>query len=57
MNSMIRENPQLVITDEPAEFEEYPVEVQDCRKINHHFRGIYGIFLEFNIENPEDVNV
>ena len=28
---MIGENRQLV-TNEPAEFEKYPVEVQDCRK-------------------------
>ena len=31
-NSMIGENRQLV-TDEPVEFEKYPVEIQDCRKI------------------------
>ena len=39
---MIRENRQL-FTDEPAEFEKEPVEVQDCRKITDHFRGIYRI--------------
>ena len=30
-----------LITDEPIEFEKQPVEVQDCRKITNHFRGIY----------------
>ena len=39
---MIGENRQLV-TDEPVEFEEKPVEVQDCKKITHHYRGIYRI--------------
>ena len=34
------ENRQLV-TDEPVEFEKLLVEVQDCKKITHHFRGIY----------------
>ena len=40
---MIGENRQLV-TGEPVEFEKYPVEIQDCRKINDHFRGIYRIY-------------
>ena len=40
---MIRENRQLV-TVEPVEFEEYPIEVQDCRKITDHFRGIHEIY-------------
>jgi hypothetical protein len=31
-SAMIGENRQLV-TNEPVEFEEEPVEVQDCRKI------------------------
>ena len=35
INPMIRENRQLV--------EDGPVEVQECRKITDHFRGIYGI--------------
>ena len=39
---MVRENRQLV-TDEPVEFEKYPVEVEDCRKITHQFGGIYRI--------------
>ena len=46
--SNIGENRQLV-TDEPVEFEKKPVEVQDyyCRKIPDHFRGIYGLQLNF----------
>ena len=40
---MIGENRQLV-TDEPVEFEEYPVDVQDCKKITDNFRGIYRIY-------------
>ena len=47
---MIRENRQLV-TYEPVEFEKYPVEVQDCRKITDHFRGIYRIYLNLIKEN------
>jgi hypothetical protein len=39
---MIGENRPLVI-DKPVEFEKKPVEVQDCRRITDHFRGIYGI--------------
>ena len=41
---MIGENRQLV-TDEP-------VEVQDCRKITGHFRGIYRIYPNLIKENP-----
>ena len=40
--SMIEENQQLV-TDEPVEFEKYPVELQDCGKITVQFRGICRI--------------
>jgi hypothetical protein len=47
---MIGENWQLV-TDEPVEFEKIPVEVQDCRKITNHFRGIYGIYPDLIKEN------
>ena len=39
----IGENRQLV-TDEPVEFEKYPVEDQNYRKITDCFRGIYGIY-------------
>ena len=48
--SMIGENRQLV-TNEPVEFEEYPVEVQDCKKITDHFRGIYRIYPNLIKEN------
>ena len=47
---MIGENQQLV-TDEPVEFEEYPVEVQDCKKITDHFRIIYRIYPNLVKEN------
>jgi hypothetical protein len=46
---MIGENRQLV-TDEP-------VEVQDCRKITDHFRGIFKNIPQFNEGEPEDVNM
>ena len=36
---MFGENRQLV-TNEPVEFEKQPVEVQDCKEITDHFRGI-----------------
>ena len=39
---MIGEGRQLV-TDELVEFEKWPVEAQDCRKITDHFRDIYRI--------------
>ena len=42
-NPMIGENRRLV-ADEPVEFEKSPVEVQDCREITDHFRGIYRIY-------------
>ena len=40
---MIRENRQLVANE--------PVEVQDCRKISDHFRGIYRIYPNLVEEN------
>jgi hypothetical protein len=43
------ENWQLVTNE--------PVEVQDCRKIRDHFRGIYRIYPQFNKGKPEDVNM
>ena len=53
---MIGENHQLV-TDEPAEFEKLPVEVEDCRKIINHFqRNLYNI-PQFNEGKPKDVNI
>ena len=53
---MMGENRQLV-SDEPVEFEKYPVEVQNCRKITDHFKGIYRIYPQFNKGKPEDVNM
>ena len=54
---MIRENGQLV-TDEPVEFEKWPVEVPDFRRITDHFRGMNGIYLIFLfIEEPKGVNM
>ena len=47
---MIGENRQLV-TNEPIEFEEKPLEVQDCRKITDHFWGIYEIYPNLTKEN------
>jgi hypothetical protein len=41
--AMIGENRQLV-TNERVEFEKQPVEVQDCRRVTNHFRGIYRIY-------------
>ena len=43
--SLLGKNRRLV-TDEPVQFEEEPVEVQDFRRITNHFRGIYGIYLK-----------
>jgi hypothetical protein len=43
VDAMIGENRQLV-TDEP-------IEVQDCRKITDHFRGICKIYPYFTKEN------
>ena len=36
-----------VVTDELVEFEKRSVEVQDCRKIIDHFKGIHGIYLNY----------
>ena len=38
-------------TDEPVEFENYPVEVQVCKKITNRFRGIYRIYPNSMKEN------
>ena len=48
--SMIGENRELV-ANEPVEFEKkQPVEVQDCRIITDHFRGIYkNIYIHPNL--------
>ena len=50
MIALIGENRQLV-TNEPVEFEKEPVEVQDCRIITDHFRGIYRIYSNLIKEN------
>ena len=42
---MNREN-QVLVTDEPVEFENYTIQGQDFRKIiTDHFRGVCGIYL------------
>jgi hypothetical protein len=40
---MIGENWQL-LTNEPVEFEKESVEIENCRKITDHSRGIYRIY-------------
>ena len=50
LEAMIGESRRLV-TNEPVEFEKSPVEVQDCRKITDHFRGIYRIYPNLIKEN------
>ena len=50
LHTMIGENRQLV-TDEPVEFEKQLVEVQDCKRITDHFRGIYRKYPTFIKEN------
>lgn len=44
---MNKENRSLLVaTNEPAGFEEYPVQIQDFRKISNQFRVIYRIFFD-----------
>ncbi len=50
LGAMIGKNRQLV-TNEPVEFEKYPVEVQDCKKIIDHFRGSYRMYSNLIKEN------
>ena len=40
-----------LVTDESVEFEKYPVEVQDCRKVTKNFRGIYRMYPKLIKEN------
>ena len=54
--SMIGENRQLV-TNEPVEFEKTLLEVQDCRIITDHFRGIYRLYPNIIKGKPKDVNM
>ena len=53
---MIGGNRQLV-TNEPVEFEEELVEVQDCMKITHSFRGINKIYPYSNEGKPDNANM
>ena len=46
---MNKEN-QPLVTDEL-------VEIQDFRKINHHFKGIYGIYLKIKINAERSQHV
>ena len=41
-----------LVTGEPVEFEKSQVEVQDFRKITHHFRGMWNI-PQINEEKPK----
>ena len=47
---MIAENRQL-ITNEPFEFEEKRLEVQDCKKFIDHYRGIHRKYPNLKKEN------
>ena len=49
---MNREN-QLLVTDEPAEFEKFLVDVQDFRKGPDRFRGIYCLHLKLMKKNQK----
>ena len=54
--AMSREN-RLLVTDEPVEFEELSVDVQDFKKNTIHFRGICGIYPQINEEKLKEVNM
>ena len=41
---MIAGEDRWLFESEPVEFEKEPVEVQGCRRITDHLRGIYGIY-------------
>ena len=43
---------RLLVADEPDEFEEYPVRVQDFREITDGFKTIYG--THFKIGKKEN---
>ena len=47
---------RLLVTDEPVEVENQPVEVQDFKRITHHFRELCRTYL-INEENPKDRNM
>ena len=42
---------ELAVTNEPVEFDKKLVEIQDCRKITDHSRGIYRIYPNLVKEN------
>ena len=56
LRPMSEENQRLV-TYELVEFEKWPVEVRDIRRIIDHFRGIYRIYLKWMKAEQEDVNM
>jgi hypothetical protein len=53
---LFEENCHLV-TNEPVEFEKQLVAVGDFRRITHHFRGIYSIYLKRMKAKPDNVNM
>ena len=52
--SMSGKNRRLA-ADEQVEFERKPVEVQNCRKITDHFRGIYMWTLGSQLVMPKNL--
>jgi len=44
---------QLLVTDEPVEFEKSPIEAQDFKIITDHFRGVCRIFLLMKVRKPK----
>jgi hypothetical protein len=46
----------LLVTDELVEIEKKSVEVQDCKKITDHFRGIYRNMPQFDKGKLKDIN-
>lgn len=42
---------QLLVKDQPVEFDKQPVGVQGFEKITDHFRGIYRIYLDLTMKN------
>lgn len=41
---------QLLVKDQPVEFDKQPVGVQGFEKITDHFRGIYRIYLDLTMK-------
>ena len=48
---------QPLVGDEPVEFEIKPVEIEDFKKITHHFRGMYGIYPHVIKKTPKEHNM